>query len=232
VAEYLTYWKSQTVAQEEAILLDHAASEQYGKIVSGDILWFVTYEGGTLYLVGCMEVARVVGQHDAERILQSDNLWEATYHALAKPGTAAPVTYIPLMEAASALRFEGGVDRLPPNFTAQSFRSMRRLTIDSATLLRGVWLGGSTEQDGTSPAPAVGQGFVTSPMIRKAIDAYAMRCAINHFQAAGYVVEDMSARNPFDLRCHNATEDIFVEVKGTQTPGQTVILTANEVGFA
>ena len=120
MAEYLTYWKSQTVAQEEAILLDHAASEQYGKIVSGDILWFVTYEGGTLYLVGCMEVARVVGQHDAERILQSDNLWEATYHALAKPGTAAPVTYIPLMEAASALRFEGGVDRLPPNFTAHN----------------------------------------------------------------------------------------------------------------
>jgi hypothetical protein len=169
-----------------------------------------------------MEVANVVGQHDAERILQRDNLWEATYHTLAKPGTAAPVTCIPLMEAASALRFEGAVDRLPPNFTAQSFRSMRRLTVESATLLRSVWLRGRTG----------GQGFVTSPMIREAIEDYAMQCAINHFEAAGYIVEDMSARNPVDLRCYNATEDIFVAVKGTQTAGQTVILTANEVGFA
>ena len=234
MAEYLTYWKSQTVAQkeEEGIPLDHAASEQYRKIEPGDILWFVTYEGGTLYLVGCMEVDRVVPQHEAERILQRDNLWKAKYHALPRPGTAASITYISLMDAAPELRFEGRVDRLPLNFTAQHVRSIRRLTIESAKLLSGVWLLGGTERDDVSPAPAAGQGFATSPMTRKAIDAYAMRCAIDHFKAGGYAVEDMSARNPFDLRCHNATEDIFVEVKGTQTPGQTVILTANEVGFA
>ena len=46
-----------------------------------DILWFVTYEDEILYLVGRMEVARIVGQHEAEQYLHSTELWEATYHA-------------------------------------------------------------------------------------------------------------------------------------------------------
>ena len=147
MTEYLTYWKSQTVAQEKGTQLDHSASEQFGKIVPGDILWFVTYENGGLYLIGRMEVERVVSQHEAERILQNDNLWEATYHVLAKRDTITPVTYISLMDIASMLRFEGGVDRLRPDFTAQSFQSMRRLTVESANLLRSMWAENSTGRD-------------------------------------------------------------------------------------
>ena len=136
------------------------------------------------------------------------------------------------MAVAPALRFDGGVDRLPPNFTAQSFRSLRRLTTESANLLSAVWSAESLDPDDVSMAPATGQGVVASSIIRKAIESYAMRCAINYFEAAGYVVEDVSVDNPFDLRCRIAAKEIFVEVKGTQTQGHTVILTANEVGFA
>jgi hypothetical protein len=37
---------------------------------------------------------------------------------------------------------------------------------------------------------------------------------------------------PYDLRCTKDNEELFVEVKGTQTPGATVLLTKNEVDFA
>jgi hypothetical protein len=45
-------------------------------------------------------------------------------------------------------------------------------------------------------------------------------------------VEDHSQGHPYDLRCTRKKERLYVEVKGTQTNGDGIILTAGEVMFA
>ena len=77
-----------------------------------------------------------------------------------------------------------------------------------------------------------GQGFEASAAVRDAIELHAMREARQHYVALGYTVEDVSANNPYDLRCTRGDERRFVEVKGSQGDGRLVLLTRNEVDFA
>lgn len=67
---------------------------------------------------------------------------------------------------------------------------------------------------------------------RKAIEARAMELAAAYFEGLGYTVDDVSASQPYDLRCTRAEARIDVEVKGTTTGGSTILLTANEVQHA
>ncbi|MDX6270298.1 MAG: hypothetical protein QOD28_1521 [Acidobacteriota bacterium] len=241
---YLCYWKHSTAARNIGFPLDHAASGQFGKIEPGDVLWVVTYEHGKLYLLGRLDVARVVSQSEAERILK-EKLWKAKFHVIAKTNTVATVVSIDLMEVAPVLRFESDIDRLPPNFTAQSVRRLRLLTAESIEIFEDLWnvtvlmqsdkaehLGGGWVGNSATKLRSAGQGFAVSPEVRRAIEIYAMQRAIEFFKGKGYDVEDTSMNNPFDLFCIKGTDELFVEVKGTQTRGETVILTKNEVGFA
>jgi hypothetical protein len=57
-----------------------------------------------------------------------------------------------------------------------------------------------------------------------------MEAATKHYE--GYEVEDTSARQPYDLRCPRADEEVRVEVKGSQGEGSEVFLTAGEVEHA
>jgi hypothetical protein len=225
-------------------MLDHAASNQFGKVDPGDILWFVTYEHGTLYLIGRMQVEQIVSQTKAERMM-GERLWEATYHVIPKKGTESLVSSIDFMEVAPVLRFASGIHRLPPDFTAQSVRRMRLLTTESAGILEALWHatvltpsenGGDGKEelsiDIAEKPRAGGQGFSVTPEVRRAIESYAMQRATQFFMEKGYDVKDTSRGNPFDLFCTNGTDELFVEVKGTRTRGETVMLTKNEVGFA
>ena len=75
-----------------------------------------------------------------------------------------------------------------------------------------------------------GQGFLISPEVRRAVEQHAMRRAADHFRAEGFQVAVLG--KPYDLRCNRGTEVHYVEVKGTSTGGQEVLLTPNEVEFA
>jgi hypothetical protein len=81
---------------------------------------------------------------------------------------------------------------------------------------------------------ARGQGF--SPRLkatdRKAIELRAMDLTTAHFEGRGFTVTDVSSNQPYDLRCVKGTVRIDVEVKGTTTLGETVLLTPNEVQHA
>jgi hypothetical protein len=79
---------------------------------------------------------------------------------------------------------------------------------------------------------AKGQGFFLDSKLRKLLEDYAMDAAKQHFESMGYVVEDHSKNHPYDLCCRGSTEFLYVEVKGTQTDGEGIILTAGEVKFA
>ncbi len=75
-----------------------------------------------------------------------------------------------------------------------------------------------------------GQGYSTDPLVRKAVEDYAVDRAKRHYEELGFSVEIVG--KPYDLRCSKRSEELFVEVKGTMTVGEEIILTPNEVSFA
>jgi len=76
------------------------------------------------------------------------------------------------------------------------------------------------------------QGFQLDPKLRKAIESYAMNEATTYFESLAHKVVDVSARRPYDLECVKGKSKLHVEVKGMQSKGESVFLTAGEVGFA
>lgn len=79
---------------------------------------------------------------------------------------------------------------------------------------------------------AKSQGFQLDSKLRKALEDYAMDAAKLHFSSLGYDVDDHSKNHPYDLCCKRKKELLYVEVKGTQTKGEEIILTSGEVDFA
>lgn len=142
MADYLTYWRYGTAASQPEGLIDHAASEQFGEVEPGDVLWIVTFNKGTLYLVGRLEVGQVVDQETAAKHFGwEEDIWEATYHVIAAQNTSAPKVLLDLTGVALRLSFRGKVTQLPTHFTWQSFRAKRKLTPDSAELVDEFWRG-------------------------------------------------------------------------------------------
>ncbi len=83
-----------------------------------------------------------------------------------------------------------------------------------------------------SLARSQGQGFARSAEERQAIEKHAMRAAKAYFRNEGFDVEDVSTKRSYDLLCLRRGRELHVEVKGTTTDGQTVVLTNNEVKHA
>lgn len=79
---------------------------------------------------------------------------------------------------------------------------------------------------------ATGQGFLVSQAVRKAIEGYAVAWATRHYVSEGWSVNDVGATESYDLDCKRGEEHIHVEVKGTTTVGERIILTPNEVAHA
>lgn len=73
-------------------------------------------------------------------------------------------------------------------------------------------------------------GFQSNPEIRRAVEEHAMREVRKALQKLGYdTFQDTSAFKPYDYTCMKNGTTFYVEVKGTQTGGKTVILTKNEI---
>jgi len=87
--------------------------------------------------------------------------------------------------------------------------------------------------DGEPPQqPGGGRADILTAEERRAIELHAMAAARRHYESCGYDVSDCSASRPFDLLCRQRRRTLFVEVKGTMTSGESVILTSNEVEHA
>lgn len=78
----------------------------------------------------------------------------------------------------------------------------------------------------------VSQGIKISSEERKEIEAHSMKEANQYFLRDGWEVKDVSDHQPYDLHCARGFEILYVEVKGTQTEGEKIILTPNEVDWA
>lgn len=74
------------------------------------------------------------------------------------------------------------------------------------------------------------QGYEQDPEMRSAVELYAESIATKHYVSHGFQVQKFG--KPFDLLCKKEGESIHVEVKGSRTKLDTVILTINEVSDA
>jgi Zn-finger nucleic acid-binding protein len=79
--------------------------------------------------------------------------------------------------------------------------------------------------------PRKGRGFAPglTAAQKRAIEVRAMEATKKALEADGWKVEDTSQGNPFDLRARRSGIEMHVEVKGTCTTGEKVILTRGEV---
>ena len=74
-----------------------------------------------------------------------------------------------------------------------------------------------------------GQGFGLSPAERRVVEMHAMRLARDYLHKLQWHVRDVSAKKPYDFECTRGSEEIIVEVKGTTSTGEQIVLTRNEV---
>jgi hypothetical protein len=73
-------------------------------------------------------------------------------------------------------------------------------------------------------------GFQSNAAIRTAVENFAMSRAHSVLVAKGYKnLKNTAKLKPYDYTCERNGKGFFVEVKGTQTPGKTLILTRGEV---
>lgn len=156
MADYMAYWKTDQVraAIEEAAdghMVDHAASEQFGKVQPGDTVWIVNIEKGThrFLLVARIEVGAVFGQREANRVLKARygdeyDVYRATHHLLAIEGSEEPAYEIPLDPVARQLRFVAPQSRDRLTITdgqvdQQQVRAVRELPPDTIEIFEGLW---------------------------------------------------------------------------------------------
>jgi hypothetical protein len=75
-----------------------------------------------------------------------------------------------------------------------------------------------------------GQGFRLSAAQRKVIEDHAMSLARMELTSWGWSeIKDVSAGKSYDFYCRSEDDELFVEVKGTTSGGDSIILTRNEV---
>ena len=75
----------------------------------------------------------------------------------------------------------------------------------------------------------IGQGFGLSTSERRAVEMHAMRLAKAHLESCQWRVRDVSASKPYDFLCKRGSEEMIVEVKGTTSTGEQIVLTKNEI---
>ncbi len=101
-------------------------------------------------------------------------------------------------------------------------------------LLKSRFAPGSRQTDTDSDDPSIAQeraaGFQSDPKIRRAMEEYAMGRARKALEARGYDgFEETASYECYDYMCRKDGRLRYVEVKGTQTNGASVILTHNEI---
>ena len=73
------------------------------------------------------------------------------------------------------------------------------------------------------------QGFGLSWLERHAVEMHAMALAKAHFENLGWRVDNVSSTHPYDFECTRGSEELIVEVKGTTSTGEQIVITRNEV---
>jgi hypothetical protein len=149
MAKYYTHYWSRAGCDyyckigEEGKLLKHTAGELFVEraVREGDFIYVVTIGEGILYLVARAEVLKIVSQKEAEILLGTHDLWDATWHVIAKSGTPQRFNRQVPLEMTKKLRFLSTGGHKPLKFISateldrQTLRGVRYLTSASAAEL-------------------------------------------------------------------------------------------------
>lgn len=76
---------------------------------------------------------------------------------------------------------------------------------------------------------AGGQGLQMDPIIRKVVEDAAQDRLMSHYRDEGWQVTDTRHNRPYDAVAVKGSEMHYLEAKGTQSRGESVIVTRNEV---
>lgn len=144
---FLLFWLPETVEFHLNCnyILRNVGSSQIQRVSAGDTIWVVTTsEGFELGLAGRLVVGDIVPRIYAEQLLETTDLWDSEFHALAEMGTAERMKGVGLGFDASELRF---IDGQPDRFltrngqiTPDQLKRMRELDSHSAQLMKEIWL--------------------------------------------------------------------------------------------
>ncbi|WP_426989918.1 DUF3883 domain-containing protein [Pseudarthrobacter sp. Y6] len=77
-----------------------------------------------------------------------------------------------------------------------------------------------------------GQGLQMDAEVRKAIEDAAQERLMRYYRDGGWTVTDTRQNRPYDAEADRGGERIYLEAKGTQSRGDSVIVTRNEVDHA
>ena len=103
------------------------------------------------------------------------------------------------------------------------------LSYDKDNLLKNPNADNESEETATMSQEQAA-GFQSNPVIRRAVEDFAMGKAHSALVKRHYRnFRDTSKSKPYDYTCERGGKNFFVEVKGTQTLGKTLILTRGEV---
>ena len=78
-----------------------------------------------------------MNEKEAAKLLKSDRLWVSDYHAISDH--PEEVRLIDISSIARKLTFNGGVKRLPLDYSGKNLQTMRLLTPDATKLLNDLW---------------------------------------------------------------------------------------------
>jgi hypothetical protein len=167
--------------------------------------------------------------------VQNDDSWVREW--IAEKKRRSRVVACPIQPYPAKLRgYQGYLTKMPFAFVNR----WPKLRVLSAQLSRGSYVQDLSLElnDDAAVLTAVNedlrqkarQGFCVSPRARRAIEEFAVLRAKSHYEALGYKVEVLG--RPYDLRCTNSDGLLHVEVKGTTTSGDEILLTPNEITFA
>ena len=147
--KYFTYyWKNSTYEKIKPFkgLIDlWESSEMFYQrgIKKNDYVYSVTVIKGILYVIACLQVAKILTHEEAINFLGSElaEKWPASHHIIAKNATPIMLEIDIPAETVKKLRFISG--RNKPKFSdeysylldRQTFRAIRELTKESADMI-------------------------------------------------------------------------------------------------
>jgi hypothetical protein len=73
------------------------------------------------------------------------------------------------------------------------------------------------------------QGFGLTPAERRVVELRAMSLAEAHLRKLNWRVKDVSSTKPYDFECSKGADKLIVEVKGTTSTGERIVITRNEL---
>lgn len=89
----------------------------------------------------------------------------------------------------------------------------------------------AAEEERAATAPSR-QGHQLDPLRRKALEDAAQHRLETHYRDRGWDVTDVRFEGPYDAIAHRDGHTRYLEAKGTQSTGESVIVTAAEVAHA